>query len=243
VVETRSQFARRLLHNARVEIGQLQQIVGTFLLVVLILGCCAELIRRDGRLTAAVPSLIVLALPLAYMPVFYIEPRYVYPASVPVLMFGVWQVLKRFSGEGTEFANSRRSIPMLLPLMLVPAFSFVQPDIALVRGPRADDSPGKIGVWLQEQVKPGQAIMSNDAVTAFYAGRRRFALPHADLAGTIEAADRSKVDYLVLSSSDYLTPEMAAILNGSKTSEQLRRAGEWSDGADRRVVLFRLSRR
>ena len=232
--ETRREFARRYLHNLDVEARELQGIVGMLLLAVVVLGVCAELVRRDARLAVALPSLAALALPLAYLPVFFIEPRLVYPASVAVIVFGVWQVAKRFSVEGP----GRPAV--LLPMLVIAAVSFLRPDAQILHGPRADDSQARIGAWLSSHVEPGRYIMSNDQVAAFYADRRRYELPYAGLDATIAQARDLRAGYIVLSNYDYLTPEMSEVLNGRRTDARLQFVGEWNGPDERRVVLFRL---
>jgi hypothetical protein len=248
ITETPVEFARRYLHNVRVTADSAMRTFGPFLLVCAVLGSVVSLVRRDSQLWTALPSMAALGASLPLLPGLFIEDRYTFLATFPLLILGSWQLVLRFGHDRPPTPDSPSSptpialagrAATLIAVAAVIVLSFVPETIAMLGrqgSPRGDQA---LGAWLDRHVATGEAIMSNNEPAVYYAGRRWIRLPYEGLARTLAHASFTHTTHIAISTRDFATSELHGLSTGAVTSDALERVADW-DGGGARVVLFRI---
>lgn len=237
--ESRAEFVRRYGSNVRREIHQVAIQLGPFLKLCLMLGIALELHRRNKQLWTAVPPLLVLSLPLIYLPAFYPHPRYVYTGISPLIVLACWQLAKRFSFDSPAEPKSLLArVTVWIPLIVVAAYTLALGRAAyLVRAEPADSS--HIAAWVKARVPTNEGLILSDPSIVFYSGNRFVRLPRDELDRVAIYARYHRSSYVLMRSDDLEYYKLNGALRRAESQGLLKPVDELWDAGGRKAALLR----
>lgn len=200
--ETPQQLAVRYLANARREAHEAVTQIGVILKICFLLGMIFELHRGNKVLCRALPALLVLSLPLLYLPAFYPLPRYVFLGILPPLMLSCWQLTKRFSPSWAESAGSPVARAVVwTPVLIALAYTLVGTRAMFFT--RANPSPSpEVVAWVRRIIPPREALITSDPTIVFYTGNRFVRLPYDDFDRVLAYAEHQRAKFLLVLQDD-----------------------------------------
>ena len=145
---------------------------------------------RNRRERAVWGVLGIGALCTATALVFFVQPRYLIPASAMVVILG-----------GVGLAQLRRwwawiGVPLAFVLLVLSL-------AGSLKGPQGYFHPREplehrlVGEWLEEHTHPNDRVMTRSMVVGFYADRRTVAMPYSSLDEMLAFARHHGVGYIV----------------------------------------------
>ena len=185
-----------------------------------------------------VPALVVLALPLAYLPAFYPHPRYVFTSIGPVLMLGCWQLAKRFSPEWADQAKSplaRASV--WIPILIVFAYTLVGARGLFLTRVDASESP-QLAAWVSTQIPANAALITSDPTIPFYSGHRFVRLPRDDFNRVLIYARYQRAKFFLMLKDDLAYYNKAGALSRAESAGSVRQIGALSSAGEPKAILL-----
>lgn len=228
------------------EFGLLFETLSPLLFALLPLGLVAPAWPREQR--AARVAVLLLTLPLALLPAFFLDQRFLLPllpALLIVAAAGAVALGERLAGVRAGVRRARVVAGVVLaitalwlawsaPLLLLGPFGNYDPWNQALESRRA-------GEWLRDHYPPGQVILSRKPYVAFYSGGRLVELPLADYERTLAYARRQGARFLVVDerSLALYRPEFLALLDGAPPPD-LTLVYDWRDRPGYRLRIFEI---
>ncbi len=167
--ETITHMAKRYRHNLRLEGSSLREIMGILLCACTALGIASAVGARRKQLLSALPIIVSIGAPLVFLPLMYVETRYVYVAAIPLLMLGCWFLVVHFAPSSeTQDVATRSRMAAVLPLVLI-LLTFAPSVRSQAHRQLPYDSLREISVsaWVREAAPDQSMIMTLNPIICF----------------------------------------------------------------------------
>lgn len=236
--ETPAEFARRYALNVRAEAREVRNALGVVLGTCLLLGMCLEVRRGNAVLWQSAPVVCALGVPLAYLPVFYIEPRYVFLGIFPLLILACWQMVARFGASASDMKSGRMAAAAVLPIAIVMLLTVRQIGGVMPPKPPELGTVFEVAAWMKGHLPEESRVLTSYPEIAFRSRHFAYLLPYDTVPRTVSYCKRNDIRYILVHRDDLLSPDMRELVSGRVRSAGVVRLGRWDAPSGWWAVLY-----
>ena len=189
--------------------------------------------------------------PLLILPVFHIQLRYLYPVLPFMLIWaghGSFIVTEELRKADLRFPTRNYRVPLdrifLVGLVAILIFFY---SWEFIRSPyQLGPEERRVGEWIEDNYGPGKRIMDVYWIAAFHADGYPIQLPYAPVNRVLEIAERERTDFLVVSESYSIHPDVVALMAATDLPPTLKKVYGLDPGVEKKIkrdfVVFRYGR-